>query len=210
MFEATPIYGRVSQAVMRDYTYGRTADLEAKYHVSDKVATLPGYDDSPKVSINMARYLPSEHNKKFFDLVKRVEVAYRRQQVSEFSMALIAAAESMRNKRQLLLNGYITYCAMMIQRLFRGYMDRKYYGPFYAKLGGMKAGRAKFAAMCVGWRVRAIMRLREVRKRAQNIRDHDAELRQPKTPAEIADLRRSRRNTVVNFLHLLKTLLRDG
>ena len=54
------------------------------------------------------------------------------------------------------------------------------------------------------------MRLREVRKRAQNIRDHDAELRLPKTHAEVADLRRSRRNTVLNFLHLLRTLLRDG
>ena len=55
---------------------------------------------------------------------------------------------------------------MIIQRLFRGHMDRRYYAPFLIKLGGMKAGRAKFDALCAGWRVRAIMRLREVHKRA--------------------------------------------
>lgn len=210
MFQATPIYGRVSQAVLRDYTYKKTSDLEAKYNVSDKVATLPGYEEKPPVSIDMSQYVP-DANKKLYDLVSRADEFYRKQKVSELAMAMIAACDAQRQKRQVLLNGYITYCAMMVQRLFRGYMDRKYYGPFLIKLGGSKAGRAKFEALCAGWRVRAIMGLREVKKRAENIRDHDRELQKTtKTPAEIADLRRSRRSTVLNFLHLLKTLLRDG
>ena len=32
----------------------------------------------------------------------------------------------------------------------------------------------------------------------------------PKTRAEVSDLRRSRRSTVIDFQHLLRTLLRDG
>ena len=86
---------------------------------------------------------------------------------------MINTHDASREKRIKMLNGYITYCAIMIQRNWRGKMARKYQVPFLTKLGGRKAASRKIKAIVDGWRTRSIMKLAEVVKRKQSIKDHD-------------------------------------
>ena len=91
MFAVTPIYCRVSPQVLGDDTYGKTADLEAKYNVSDKVARLPGYGEQrSNVQVDISGYYP-DRNRKFVEFVNRVQLVLRRSKVNELAACMIAA-----------------------------------------------------------------------------------------------------------------------
>lgn len=74
------------------------------------------------------------------------------------------------------------------------------------RLGGYKRARRLLTAPVNGWRVRSIIRLAEVQKRAQAIRDHDFELQRAQTEQDRIDLAHSRKAMVLNFIHMMKTL----
>jgi hypothetical protein len=84
--------------------------------------------------------------------------------------------DSIRDRRQELLNSYIAYQAVKIQKNWRGYYARKYLLPFRQRLG--VDGYNKLIGAVLGWKTRAIMRVPEILKRAQSILDHDIEMRQ--------------------------------
>jgi hypothetical protein len=70
-----------------------------------------------------------------------------------------------------MLNNYINYCAVKIQKVFRGYIVRKLEIPFRKILG--QEGLERLQAVLIGWRVRRIMRLKETKSKIRTIRDHD-------------------------------------
>lgn len=139
-------------------------------------------------------------------LTNKVAVQARRSAVSELSWCLTAAHEAARERRLAMLNSYITFCALLIQRNWRGFYARNYYAPFLVRLGGLKRARKLITAPVNGWRVRSIRRLAEVQKRADAIRDHDFELRRAQTVQDRSDLAHSRKAMVLNFVHMMKTL----
>lgn len=113
------------------------------------------------------------------------------------------AHQGLKEKKQALLNGYITYCAVKIQQTWRGYYDRRYMVPFMQQLGGPK-GYHKLNAVIVAWRVRRIMALRDVKGRAQLIIDHDGA--RQLTDLSEAELRESRRNLVKKFISYIASM----
>ena len=76
-----------------------------------------------------------------------------------------------KEKRQSMLNGYITYCAMKIQRNYRGYYARRYVTPFRRALG--KSRMKKLHAVMSGWKTRQILKMKDVRNKAILVKDHD-------------------------------------
>ena len=72
------------------------------------------------------------------------------------------------------MNGYINYCAIKIQKVFRGHQLRKKVvdnQKVKRKLGfkNMK----KLEGVALGFIVRKIMKLKEAKNRIQFVRDHD-------------------------------------
>ena len=146
----------------------------------------------------------------FLVLAGKAAIQVRRSDVTELSWCLTAAHEAARERRLAMLNSYITYCALLIQRNWRGFYERNYWAPFIVRMGGIKRARRIFSGPINGWRVRSIMRLAEVQKRSETIRDHDRELRRALTESDRIDLEHSRKAMVLNFIHMIKTLQRDG
>jgi hypothetical protein len=105
-----------------------------------------------------------------------------------------SAHDAIRNKRQALLNSYIAVQAVKIQKNWRGYYARRYLVPFRARLG--RRGYNRLLAAALGWKTRAIMRLPEILKRGQTIRDHNIEIRRLDSGFDKDELRHSRKNTV--------------
>ena len=71
--------------------------------------------------------------------------------------------KKLEEQKQFMLNSYITYCAIKIQKVFRGYLVRRYKAPLYKALGKDSLGRSKIAkleAVALGWRDRRINRLK--------------------------------------------------
>ena len=54
------------------------------------------------------------------------------------------------------------------------------------------------------------MKVSEVLKRKQSILDHDSEMATNASGLKVSELKGSRKNTVLKFLHLLRALERDG
>lgn len=75
------------------------------------------------------------------------------------------------------------------------------------KLGGT-FGFRRLNALINGWRVRRIMDLKEVKSRAQLIRDHDGARQLGQFSEE--ELAESRRNSVKKFIHFFETMQANG
>jgi len=121
--------------------------------------------------------------------------------------ALRLAHQGLKERKQALLNGYITYCAVKVQQTWRGYYDRHYMVPFREKIGGT-VGYRKINALIAGWRVRRIMKLREVKGRIQLILDHDGASQT--TELSLEELRESRKNSVRKFVSFIAAMQIDG
>lgn len=79
--------------------------------------------------------------------------------------------------------------------------------PFREKLGGT-AGFRRLNALVYGWRVRRIMALRDVKGRAQLIRDHEGARQLAEFSEE--ELAESRRNSVKKFISFLEAMQTNG
>jgi ribosome biogenesis GTPase A len=85
------------------------------------------------------------------------------------------AIQYLQNKKYTMLNSYITYCAIKIQAAFRGHYQRKYVIAFRKSFKSIK-GFLKFNAILKGWRTRKIFKLKVVKTKIANIKDHDLNL----------------------------------
>ena len=104
-----------------------------------------------------------------------------------------------------MLNNYVNYCAVKIQKVFRGYLARKLDLQFVLALGGPE-GVNKLEAVMVGWRTRRILRLKEAKTKIRTIKDHDAlDLEDMDM-----DLKVSRSNTCLKLIQFVNSLERDG
>ena len=107
-------------------------------------------------------------------LAKMAEMArnyQRKRMVGSVVQALRKAHQVASQKKEYILGQYIVYCAIKIQKVFRGYLARKYKKPMEQAFGPKQ--RALLAAAALGWKTRKIMKLKEVEKRASMVRDHD-------------------------------------
>lgn len=143
----------------------------------------------------------------FRRLTEKAEERSRELVVGQLIRALRLAHQGNKEQKQTLLNGYITYCAVRIQKAWRGHYDRKFLLPFITKIGGA-AGLQRLEASIDGWRVRRIMNLKEVKGRAQLIKDHEGARQLGQfTDEELAE---SRRNSVKKFIGLVDSMQING
>lgn len=85
-------------------------------------------------------------------------------QVRDLVISLKNAFLYVKDKKQRYLKKYIFQSAARIQSLFRGYLARKRKVPIRRKIkGSLKA----IEAAALGWKVRRIMKLKEVKNRIQ-------------------------------------------
>ena len=80
--------------------------------------------------------------------------------------------QQIKMKKQLLLNTFVIYCAIKIQKVFRGNFQRKYIYQFRKQLKTSKNFN-KFLAIIKGWKTRRIFKLKIVIEKFQKIKDHD-------------------------------------
>ena len=77
----------------------------------------------------------------------------------------------MKNRKQAALKSYINYNAVKIQKVFRGYNERKNLDQFRKAFDPYTV--QKLEAVALGFRTRKILRLKEAQDRINFIGDHD-------------------------------------
>lgn len=71
----------------------------------------------------------------------------------------------------MILNQYILYCAVKIQKCYRGHLARKFAIPVRHAFSPYKISRIN--AVIRGWKIRNIMRLRETKNRINFVKEHE-------------------------------------
>jgi len=94
----------------------------------------------------------------FFKKVHRVA------NVRSLVFAMKHAYVHVKNTKQRYLKKYIFHSATKIQSLIRGFLDRRIKLPMLRKLGD---NARKLRGLALGWKVRRIMKLKEVKNRIQ-------------------------------------------
>lgn len=248
-----PIYGKVSNQVLKDFHRSSIGTLEGKFRLSAEVLeqfnrspemqqafrrrTAPGpvldakRDSNPaqipvrpqlsSEAIHMAAILIQKRlrglavRKKrggrsylaFAKLLVRADAASRAAVVKNLVVCIRLAHQAVKAKRQALLNGYITYCALRVQKTFRGYYARKYTVRFWRGLRGAR-GYRKLEGVVLAWRTRRVLALRDARSKAQLIRDHDsANLGEDVGARELAE---SRKTAVKKLLSFIEAMEKNG
>ena len=246
-----PIYGKVSNQVLKDFNKSSIEAIESKYRLTPKLLQefnknqdmLAAFRFNPRINDgnddaqlgamggrlqpgDLARHRAAILIQKytrgylvrrsadgfrsllfFLRLVEKAEAASRDLAMKSLVRAIRMAHQGIKEQKQALLNGYITYCAVKIQQTWRGHYERRYLVPFRVRLAG-PAGHQKFNAMIDGWRVRRIMVLKEVKSKAQLIRDHDGARQLDQFSEE--ELTESRKNSVKKFIGFLDSMQSNG
>lgn len=127
---------------------------------------------------------------------------------------------NVKNTKQQYLKRYIFFCATKIQTLFRAHRARKIIVPIRKKLGG---NIKLLEAVVMGWKIRRIMKTKEVLIRIQQIKDCESaeesaqEERRNGDPSEkehlvrlIANLRHSRKMSIDKLFKLIQKMSEKG
>ena len=90
--------------------------------------------------------------------------------VRQLLFALKDSYLNVKNTKQRYLKRYIFFCATRIQTLYRGFRARRVIVPIRRKLG---SNINLLQSVALGWKVRRIMRTKEILLRIQEIRDYE-------------------------------------
>ena len=90
--------------------------------------------------------------------------------VRQLIFALKDSYLNIKNTKQRYLKRYIFFCATRIQTLYRGYRARKIIVPIRKKLG---SNITLLQSVAIGWKIRRIMKTKEIQLRVQEIRDYE-------------------------------------
>lgn len=90
--------------------------------------------------------------------------------VRQLLFALKDSYLNVKNTKQRYLKRYIFFCATRIQTLYRGFRARRVIVPIRRKLG---SNINLLQSVAIGWKVRRIMRTKEILLRIQEIRDYE-------------------------------------
>lgn len=104
-----------------------------------------------------------------------------------------------------MLNGYITYCAVKIQKVWKGHQARAQTIPFRRALKGQRLNMLE--ATFIGWRTRQILNLKESKDRARLVTDHDKQ--EVKDLFKPDELKMSRQKAAHRFVGFVQTLEND-
>ena len=91
--------------------------------------------------------------------------------VPELSRLMRQAHILIKDRKQAILNWYITYCVIKIQKAYKGYKTRSFLLPMRKAFGSK--GIAKLEAVAKGYIVMKILKLKDVQSRIKLIKDHD-------------------------------------
>lgn len=160
-----PIYGKVSNQVLRDFNRGSIGSLESKYRLSEKnvgarvssnmltaFRHAPGmFEMSGDMSLEEDLSWPGDAARhraatliqkrvrgylvrrdgaglkswlQFRRLAEKADTLSRDLAVRKLVRVLRLAHQGVKEQKQALLNGYITYCAVRIQKAWRGHYER--------------------------------------------------------------------------------------
>lgn len=97
-----------------------------------------------------------------------------KQLISEIGQAMKLAHLALQRNKELVLKKYVNRCATKIQKVWRGFYTRMVISPVTSKI---RKNRGLLVALAKGWRVRRIMRTKEVVMRIEQIVDFQKELR---------------------------------
>ena len=110
--------------------------------------------------------------------------------------------QMIKERKSTMLNNYINYCALKIQKVFRGHLARKLDLPLRVFLGAK--GQSKLQAVLQGWRVRRIFRLKETKSKIKVIKDHD------NLDLSDMDLQQSRSNNCERLIRYVNSMEKGG
>lgn len=117
---------------------------------------MRGHVDRKRVTQNLQAYY-------FFKKAQRVIL------VRQLIFALKDSYLNVKNTKQRYLKRYIFFCATRIQTLYRGFRARKVIVPIRRKLG---SNVSLLTSVAIGWKIRRIMKTKEILIRIQEIRDY--------------------------------------
>jgi len=155
-----------------------------------------------------------DRDTKAYKFFTRVQKAV---QVRDLVVGLKNAFLFIKDRKQRFLKKYIFWAATRIQSLFRGYQARKTKIPIRRSMrGSIKV----LEAAALGWKVRRIMKLKEVKNRVQQIKEFEMArvdtMREATLTAELGEkqkllglvsgLEQSRLTTVASLLNLVRKL----
>jgi len=137
----------------------------------------------------------------FYQMVKKVQ---KKLAVRELVGAMKASKMAVKKHKMAILKKYINRCATLIQKLWRGHFVRKVVVTVHKRIGKFHAA---LAGLIKGWRVRRIMRTKEVDMRVRQIRDFENELIRGGLGDSLSQgLVMSRNNTVYKLIHLISKM----
>jgi hypothetical protein len=148
----------------------------------------------PTKKVITAKDLDQIYLEKFLEIAQKIDIKL---QVHYLVNSLKFTHQTIKDRKSTMLNNYINYCAVKIQKVFRGFIVRKLQVPLRVNLG--HKGLEKLQAVMIGWRVRRIMRLKEAKTKIRDVFDHD------NLDLNDMDLEISRRNTCAKFIQFVNT-----
>ena len=94
---------------------------------------------------------------KFFKIVNRLNT---KRTIQSLSKAFRQSHQMIKTRKQAILNGYITYCAIKIQKVYRAYKTRTFIIPMRKAFGHRLLDQLE--AVAIGWVTRKIFKLKDV------------------------------------------------
>ena len=93
---------------------------------------------------------------KFLGMTKKLSIKLQVQYLISY---MKFTHQTIKDRKSTMLNHYINYCAIKIQKVYRGHRSRKLDLPIRNRLG--KEGVTKLKAIIQGWRIRRIFKTKE-------------------------------------------------